>query len=210
MTLRDIWAQVPPDYFSRGTSTNLLQKIWHNGKFKAVATTIPPVKINVLVDIGSADGSFVARLSNAKRIKAIVAMDPYGPSLRYGQRVFPKLHFIQADAHRLPIRSSSVDVVTICETLEHVLDPYVVLQELKRIIRPKGVVVVEMDSGNFLFQIVWFLWKKFGRGKVWKNSHLTFFNTSLLEIFFVNSGFNIEEKRLFNWRMGVCYRLKRE
>lgn len=209
MTLHDIWAQVPADYFSKGTSTNFLQNIWHDGKFRAVASMIPKGHITSLVDVGSADGSFIARLGNTRSIKTIVATDPYTPPLHHGKRMFPELHFVQADAHQLPIRLSSVDVITICETLEHVLDPYAVLLELKRIIKPRGVVIVEMDSGNFLFQIVWFLWKKFGRGKVWRNSHLTFFNTSLLETLFVNSGFTVEEKRRFNWDMGVCYRLTR-
>lgn len=209
MTLRDIWAQVPADYFSRGTSTNLLQKIWHNGKLRAVAEMIPTRTISVLVDVGSADGSFIAKLNDRKPTKTVIATDPYIPPLRQGKKIFPHLQFLQSDAHHLPIRSSSTDVATICETLEHVLDPYAVLQELKRIIKPKGVVIVELDSGSFLFQIVWSLWKKFGKGKVWRDSHLTFFNTTLLESLFVNSGLNIEEKRLFNWGMGVCYRLER-
>ena len=209
MTLQRLWAQVPADYFSKGTSTNLLQKMWHGGKLRAVAATIPTRTIHTLVDVGSADGSFMARLNTIRPIRTIVAADPYLPPLRQGRSLFHNLQFVQSDAHRLPIRSASIDVVTICETLEHVLDPYAVLLELKRITQPKGVVIVEMDSGSFLFQIVWFLWKKFGKGIVWRDSHLTFFNTTLLESLFANSGFKIEEKRLFNWGMGACYRLKR-
>lgn len=209
MTLHDIWAQVPEDYFSKGVSSNLLQKIWHDGKFKAVAMMVPPGEIHALVDVGSADGSFVARLHAIRPMRTVVAADPYLPPLRKGKKQFPAIHFVQSDAHRLPIRSGSMDVILICETLEHVLDPYAVLQELKRTIGSKGVVIVEMDSGSLLFQIVWFLWKKFGKGKVWRNSHLTFFNTSLLETLFLNSGFAVEEKRFFNWGMGVCYRLKK-
>lgn len=208
MTLRDIWAQVPADYFTKGVRQNILQRIWHTGKLHAVARTVGNKPVETLVDIGSADGSFVKRLvGNCRSVQSVIAIDPYFPPLHYGKTHVKSVHFLQADAHALPLRNNSVDVVTICETLEHVLDPYAVLRELKRVVKSSGAIIVEMDSGNLLFQIVWFLWKKFGRGKVWRGSHLTFFNMSLLESLFHNSGLSIDDKRMFNWGMGVCYRL---
>ena len=59
MDLPKIWSQVPADYFSSGIKTNLLQKIWHAKKLEAVAESVGRKKINVLVEVGSADGSFV-------------------------------------------------------------------------------------------------------------------------------------------------------
>jgi ubiquinone/menaquinone biosynthesis C-methylase UbiE len=189
---------------------NILQRIWHTGKLRAVIRAVGSTPVHTLVDVGSADGSFVHRLvAHGLSIGSMIAVDPYFPPLRYGKAHFRSVRFLQADAHDLPLRDNSVDVVMICETLEHVVDPYCTIKELKRVIKKDGAIVVEMDSGTVLFQIVWFLWKKFGWGKVWNNAHLTFFTVELLEKLFTNAGLKIERKELFNASMGVCFRLKK-
>jgi len=208
MDLAKIWSQVPADYFSSGIKTNFLQKIWHGRKLGAVAESIGITKINVLVEVGSADGSFVNSLSKIINVNNIIAIDPYLPPLIFGKKKYRNIVFIQSDAHRLPLKNKSVDLITILETLEHVVEPYGTLMELKRIIKKDGHIIVEIDSGSWLFQVIWFFWKKFGKGKVWSGAHLTFFNVELLEGLFKKSGLKIEEKKMFNWGMGVCYRLR--
>lgn len=210
MTLTDIWAQVPDDYFAKGVKQNVLQRIWHTGKLRAVARAFGSKPVESLVDIGSADGSFIHRLeTQGVSSHLVVSVDPYFPPLRYGKTNYRSQQYVQADAHALPFKNDSVDVVTICETLEHVVDPYCTIKELKRILKKRGAIVVEMDSGSFLFQIVWLIWKKFGVGKVWNHAHLTFFNVHLLEQLFGNAGLNIESKQFFNAGMGVCFVLKK-
>ena len=54
----------------------------------------------------------------------------------------PLTHFI-ADAHRIPIRSQSVDGVWIQYVLEHVLNPWRVAEEIRRILRTDGLVYAE-------------------------------------------------------------------
>jgi len=208
MDLPKIWSQVPADYFSSGIRTNLLQKIWHGRKLKAVAESAGVGKAGVLVEVGSADGSFVNSLSKIINVNKIIAIDPYLPPLIFGRKKYRNIVFIQSDAHRLPLKNKSVDLITILETLEHVVDPYGTLMELKRIIKKDGAIIVEIDSGSWLFQAVWFFWKKFGKGKVWSGAHLTFFDVGLLEGLFKKSGLKIEEKKMFNWGMGVCFRLR--
>ena len=132
------------------------------------------VRPGVLVEVGSADGSFANSLSKIIKVNKIIAVDPYFPPLIFGKKKYRNIVFIQADAHRLPVKSKSADLITILETLEHVVDPYGTLTELKRVIKKDGLIIVEIDSGSWLFQIIWFLWKKFGKGKVWSGAHLTF------------------------------------
>lgn len=207
MNLLAIWAQVPPDYFSKGTRTNILQKLWHNGKFFAVLSLVKQKSSHTILDVGSADGSFIYRISRHAPCKNVIATDPYFPPLSYGKTKFRNMPFLQSDAHKLPFKSHSIDTITILETLEHVADPYGVLLELKRILKPHGQLIVELDSGNLLFQIVWFVWRKFGKGRVWEGAHLTHFNINLLEKLFSKTHFKISSKKLFNIGMGVCYRL---
>jgi len=48
-----------------------------------------------------------------------------------------------ADAHRIPLADASVDGVIIQAVLEHVLDPWRVVAEIHRVLRPGGVVYSE-------------------------------------------------------------------
>lgn len=48
-----------------------------------------------------------------------------------------------ADAHRIPVKSESVDAVCIQAVLEHVLDPARVVSEILRVLKPGGVVYAE-------------------------------------------------------------------
>ncbi|MGH2634809.1 MAG: class I SAM-dependent methyltransferase [Actinomycetota bacterium] len=57
---------------------------------------------------------------------------------------------IVGDARRLPIRDAGVDVVTIVEVLEHVADPWQVLDEAWRVLRPGGTV---LGSAPFVWPV---------------------------------------------------------
>ena len=52
---------------------------------------------------------------------------------------FPLVHAV-GDAHRLPLADASVDGIYIHRVLEHVTDPYVVVGELLRVLKPGGFV----------------------------------------------------------------------
>lgn len=54
----------------------------------------------------------------------------------------PLTHFI-ADAHQIPIESESIDGVWIQYVLEHVLDPWRVVREIRRVLSNKGLVYAE-------------------------------------------------------------------
>src|SRR5207249_81157 len=58
----------------------------------------------------------------------------------------PNVRFEQGDAHQLRFPDNSFDVVYCRWVLEHVADPIRVLSEMKRVLRPGGMVyVVEND-----------------------------------------------------------------
>jgi SAM-dependent methyltransferase len=50
---------------------------------------------------------------------------------------------IAADAHGIPLRDGAVDGVVVQAVLEHVLEPETVVQEIRRVLKPGGVVYAE-------------------------------------------------------------------
>lgn len=63
----------------------------------------------------------------------------------YGDR---PLYFTLGDGHQLPFKDEAFDFVSMIETLEHLLDPYCALQEVKRVLKPSGRLYVQSVHGN--------------------------------------------------------------
>jgi SAM-dependent methyltransferase len=57
---------------------------------------------------------------------------------------------IYGDAHKLPVKSESIDCVLCCEVLEHVADPFTCCSEIYRILKPGGLFVFSVP---FIFPI---------------------------------------------------------
>ena len=73
----------------------------------------------------------------------VIGMDlDYAP-LRGGQRQ------VQADATRLPLPDASIDVIASFETIEHVPDARALVYELRRVLRPGGVLVLSTPNREF-------------------------------------------------------------
>lgn len=75
---------------------------------------------------------------------------------------------IQGDALNLPYENNSFDIVLTTDVLEHVNDPIKGLNEIKRIIKPHGLVVILVPTELFLFKA---LRRLFGKRKFHADYH---------------------------------------
>jgi SAM-dependent methyltransferase len=87
----------------------------------------------VLIIGGGTAGDEVRELYEADDLET-VAFDIYRSSLT---------QFV-ADGHSIPIVSGTLDAVLILAVLEHVVDPYRVVAEIFRVLRPEGIVLSVM------------------------------------------------------------------
>jgi SAM-dependent methyltransferase len=86
----------------------------------------------VVVIGGGTIGNGVGAIYTDPRVR-VVGFDVYGS--RFTQSI--------GDAHQIPLASESVDAVLIQAVLEHVLDPAQVVREIRRVLRPGGLVYAE-------------------------------------------------------------------
>lgn len=205
--LENIWSEVPPDYYQKGIKNNILQKLWHGGKLKTVKNLISNAPKEIL-DIGSASGWFLQQLHFKYPKAKCIGIDSYKDVIVYGKRKYKNLQLLKADAHSSPFKKNSFDLVICLEVLEHVKDPAKVLIEIKRVLKNDGIAIIEMDTGNLLFKIVWFFWTHVRNG-VWKHAHIQEFHTNKLESMIKKSGFFIERKQIFNLSMAVAFKCRK-
>lgn len=208
-TLLDIWKQVPPDYYSKGIRSNILQWIWHDHKFNNFRKLLQDqTKIKSALDVGCADGTLTNKIAQLLPKAKVVGVDVYMQALSLARKKYPRLSFIKANAHNIPFEKDSFDLVVCFETIEHVVDPLQVLRELRRVLKPEGQAVIVMDSGSLLFRIVWWAWEK-GKGRVWAGAHLHPFTHQELGATIERAGFKIVDKKFSHLGMEVSFTLKK-
>jgi len=205
--LHAIWHKVPVDYYQKGVKNNILQRLWHRGKLVAVASLVNENTKKIL-DVGCASGWFLHMLSKKFPNAKCVGIDSYKDAIMYGKKKYKNLTLVDADGHKIPFSDESFDLVICTEMLEHVLDPNKVIQEIKRVLKPDGLAVIEMDSGNMLFRLIWYWWTNMRNG-VWKDSHIQPFTASKLEGIIKKGGLKIKKKKNFNFTMAVAFQIKK-
>lgn len=203
-TLKQIWAEVPPDYYYR---LNYWQGLWHEWKWLvikhlALSRSVSPKKI---LEVGCSSGHLSGLLQELFPRAKVTGIDVYTEAVVEARRRFPQIKFLVADAHRLPFRAGYFDLVICSETIEHVVNPNKVLHEIGRVLKPDGMAIVEMDSGSLLFRTIWFVWTRFGRGRVWKRAHLHPFTANELEQVISGNGLTIRKKMFSHFGMAVSF-----
>jgi SAM-dependent methyltransferase len=94
----------------------------------------------------------------------------------------------RADAHRLPLRTDSMGVVTALDVLEHLEDDEQAVRELRRVLRPDGVLVVAVPADPAL-------WSAHDDAV----GHLRRYTEESLRTLLTGAGFEIE--RLWSWNV---------
>ena len=116
----------------------------------ARARLIPPPSRNgaVLVDVGCGGGLLAPHVDGYRHIGVDLVHSALALAARHG--VVP----VQADAHALPLADQAADVVVAGEILEHVPDLESVVEELARVLRRGGTVVIDTINDTWLARVV--------------------------------------------------------
>jgi len=203
--LKKIWDRLQPGYYA---NSNLGQKLWQYFKFRAISRALPK-KTERLLDIGCADGYFLKKVGDFLPKTKIYGVDISEKLIRAGKLKYPKINFVVADAHALPFKDKQFDLVLSTESLEHFLSPSKALSEMKRVTKPRGKIIIELDSGSFLFRFIFGIWVRFLKGRVWRNAHLQSFDIQKLENLFAKNGLRVERKIISHLGMAVTFVLSK-
>jgi ubiquinone/menaquinone biosynthesis C-methylase UbiE len=103
----------------------------------------------VCLDLGCGDGFFTRFLAGLCDLSIGIDLNEYS-TWRY--RWKNNSFFIVADARRIPLHPSSVDLVTIISLLEHVSNWRSIIAETSRILRLGGLVVIQVPNLNALME----------------------------------------------------------
>ncbi len=123
----------------------------------ALRALLPPDG-DTLVEIGAGYGRLASLYAGYRRV---VLLDYARSQLEDAQRYLPhpdRYTFVVADVYRLPFVDNLFDALTMVRVMHHLADVPCALAELRRVMRPEGVLVLEHASKRHLKAIVrWLL-----------------------------------------------------
>jgi ubiquinone/menaquinone biosynthesis C-methylase UbiE len=107
----------------------------------------------VILDVGSSSGYVLTEIQRALPDAALIGSDYLLPPLLTLAKKMPELPILQFDLRHCPLPDNCVDAVTALNVLEHVDQDEQGLAQIYRILRPGGVVHIEVPAGPGLFDI---------------------------------------------------------
>ncbi|MBL0926770.1 MAG: metalloregulator ArsR/SmtB family transcription factor [Phycisphaerales bacterium] len=113
----------------------------HQFTSKALLALLP--RHWTVADLGCGTGNGAEML--APHVRRVIAIDQSGPMLEAARKRLSRLsnvEFVQAPIEALPLPASSIDAATCLLVLHHLREPVDALREMRRVIRPGGVVLV--------------------------------------------------------------------
>jgi dolichol-phosphate mannosyltransferase len=170
------------DYDYRAFNSPIwLQRYWQRSRHRIILTFIQ--RNASVLDIGCGSSRIILDLPEA------VGMDILHRKLRWLQPQHGKL--VRASCLSLPFRSESFDVVVNSEVIEHVPDDPVILEEMWRVLRPGGKLILGTpDYSRRLWILLEWIYGKILPG-AYAHEHITHYTHAGLRKRLEERGFEI-------------------
>lgn len=103
------------------------------------------------IDVGCGTGVLLERLSSVHPAEALAGVDPVPDMLAVARRrLSPGIQLRQAWAEELPFASESFNAAILCNMFHYVARPLAALNEVRRVLRPGGTVIITDWCGDYL------------------------------------------------------------
>jgi SAM-dependent methyltransferase len=98
---------------------------------------------SLLLDCGAGTGLFAEMMRSVCRVRVL---DDHAESLAILRTRFAPDEIVEGSATAIPLSTDSVDGITALDVLEHIADDQGAVAEIRRVLRPGGVVVVTVPA----------------------------------------------------------------
>lgn len=110
-----------------------------------------PAAAPTIIEVGCSSGYLLADLARELPGAFVIGSDyVLEPMIRLAQTL-PSVPLVRFDLTRCPLPDASMDAVVALNVLEHIEDDGRAVAEMARLLKPGGIVVIELPAGRHLF-----------------------------------------------------------
>jgi len=166
-----IYSLMPDNYYASQMHGRGLRSWWFKKRQKTVGYLVGKYnKGNLVLDIGCGNC-----LWHDKKI-SVLGIDICEAMLLYNKQNMLSFFPLKADIFNgLPLKPNSVDTIVIAEVLEHFYDYSSIIEEIERVLKINGIVIVSVPYSRLpgIWGILFPLWCKY---KWWKDKDEYYLN----------------------------------
>ena len=173
-----------------------------------------PAKVSELLEVGCGDGGFAAEIKRRTGAR-VTAIELFESAAAAAAEQLDEVLQTSAEegVKRLAVRQ--FDCIVMNDVLEHLVDPWSVLRDVRMVLAPGGVLVASIPNMRYLPVFKKFVvraeWKYADQG-VMDRTHLRFFTHNTMRELFVSSGFQVRTLQGINpteggWKFNLLNRL---
>lgn len=101
----------------------------------------------VLLDVGCSHGTYTFSMALEKQMQKVIGIDINQHSINDGLKIlkvldFPNVNFFKQDILKCDFPDEYFDIVIMGEVIEHIQDTDTLLKEIRRILRPRGILII--------------------------------------------------------------------
>jgi SAM-dependent methyltransferase len=145
-----------PDVYTHGHHESVLRSHAWRTADNSCAYLLPSLRAGLdLLDVGCGPGTITIDLASRVAPGRVVGIDAAPDVVEkarglLGESAAQNVSFSAGDVYSLPFDDASFDVVHAHQVLQHLTDPVVALVEMRRVLRPGGLLAVrDSDYGAF-------------------------------------------------------------
>jgi len=159
-----------------------------------------PKDANTMLDIGCGEGFFAKAAADKQRLEAW-GIDFDQQSIDVASGLLHKA--LCGDINQLlsEVPDNHFDCIVFNDVLEHLMDPYTLLEDIKNKLTPNGVVIASIPNLRYFRVLGELLFKKdfkYAKKGVMDETHMRFFTQKSVNRMFVDAGYQVQTLDLLN------------
>ena len=147
------------EHFSNSYIDEINSGLEDNYFTPVIECTFNDQDISSVCDVGCGNGVFTASIKKYKHVTKLIGVDSNKHALEEASKIgFDLLvHVHDFSNDTLPIDSESFDLVVCKDVLEHLVNPNYLMDEINRILKPGGVLLLHVPNHFTLYRRIIFL-----------------------------------------------------
>ena len=150
---QDSWGAGLTEFHEENAGQNHFIDIASRRNAIAELKTFLKVPEPIILEIGSSSGYLLPMIQQAFPQGLVMGSDSFPDALGRMAGELPGIPLLQFDLLHCPLHDNSVDALVLLNVFEHIEEDAKGMAQLYRILKPGGIVVIEVPAGSHLYDI---------------------------------------------------------